>query len=200
MASARLVLPVLFGPQTTAISAGRLSVCSAAPYARNPLTVSDLSLGAVKACPHLLETRKQGCPNRLERVGTADAFMRLHQLLRQRVGLQMLEEAVSVALGLQNAWFGLVCHVAFHSTDSASARLRTLCTPSACVLLIGPVSKQGDQFLDRFQRLASLTRSRSTLLMFVCCCAATAKNRCNITLVLMLQPETAFRQMVRPTR
>ena len=94
-ASARLVLPVLFDPQTTAISAGRLSVCSAAPYARNPLTVSDLSLGAVKACPHLLATRKQDRPSRLDRVGAPDAFMRLHQLLRQRVGLQMLEEAVT---------------------------------------------------------------------------------------------------------
>ena len=44
----------------------------------------------------------------------------------------MLEEAVSVALGLQSAWFGIVCHVAFHSTESASARLRTLCAPSSC--------------------------------------------------------------------
>ena len=83
MASARLVLPVLFGPQTTAISAGRLSVCSAAPYARNPLTVSDLSLGAVKACLHLLDTRTQDRPSRLDRVGAGGAFIRLHQLLRQ---------------------------------------------------------------------------------------------------------------------
>ena len=44
----------------------------------------------------------------------------------------MLEEAVSVVLGLQGAWLERVCHVAFHSTDSTSACLRTLCTPSSC--------------------------------------------------------------------
>ena len=111
MASARLVLPVLFGPQTTAISAGRLSVCSAAPYARNPLTVSDLSLGAVKAGPHLFETRKQDRPSRRDLVGAAGAFMRLHQLRRQRVGLQMFEEAVGVALGLHGFGFCGACIV-----------------------------------------------------------------------------------------
>lgn len=107
------------------MSEGKFSVCSVAPYTRKPLTESDLSLGAVKALPHLFEARGENGLCGCDRAASAGITVRVNEAHGEGGVFKVLYESADIV-----ERFGILrLHVSQHLPLCLSQSVPPMITP-----------------------------------------------------------------------